>query len=1000
MRARRHALLRCSLLAWVAVGGAGCLSRRPAPEPAQAAARVLPEEVAEAVEPFKAFDNRPYEFIWNPRPERPRPLVSFDQTLGWEVDATNRPVASFARTDEEQLWGAHVGKLGLGEGFAGGVVRVTPPEPLAVREHFDTVSLWVLPRFPEGSTDAASRPELAALVRDADGREVRVSLGALGWDGWRLLHRRMAKEEIAVMKQPGAWVGLEWSGLKPGAAAVYVDSLCLFSEHLEPLALPLRPKANLEMPSGSSLGLQAGEGVLPFPTRPETVMPLPASDALQNTVAEEGSDAFALSYALPEGTLTYRVACGPGAPSVSVWFREQEVGDVFAGGGIEGGSEIHGAMSISRREGDRVRIEYESGALYEVEMKGASLVLQASLRGGRGERFAPGRLAWQQPVQFLSLPALSVAGRPDMAEVGWAPLQEGAASGEALFVSRILDPYRSGCTEIVAGAGEGLGTAVYHPLTHGRRADLLERLVITVAPRLEEVLPTIPNPPARNGLALKDRLWVDPPTGAALREVGAWSARLGGMGITNLVMGHEEEVWQDVGENTTVRSRASQALGGDAALAQRLADLQALGWRVGLCANYQELSALSEHWSPDHIRRTSEGGLQIAPSGRYAVKIPAALTLQAALAPHWKTAFGPRLAYVGALTRDPPWVLPDLDERVPGAGRFAQDLYGIGELLLEESRRLEAPVLGHGAGALFYAGLADGLVAGDEDSGLLSAPYQPLFELYRVHPLCVRFGVGPLDPTTPPALRSAAVDRMLAAQVAYGRAGRLPPATWPAALQARAYYMMLAPQAQVAGRRPQRVAYWNGENYVSTSQAVGDGTAQRSLLYVLYDQGTEVWVNGSSRETWAVRVGRDTWQVPPYGWVVSDGGGLLSASALVGGHRVDFLRCADYLYWDGRGALSSFAKVSCDGPIVVRVREEREGWRLEALLPGGARRFGVGDVTGRNPILSEATLYGEGGQEFATVKTKADAGGLHWVHSETPVHRCVWSLQERQTEDL
>lgn len=64
-----------------------------------------------------------------------------------------------------------------------------------------------------------------------------------------------------------------------------------------------------------------------------------------------------------------------------------------------------------------------------------------------------------------------------------------------------------------------------------------------------------------------------------------------------------------------------------------------------------------------------------------------------------------------------PWNNTDYDARVPGADAFAQAYYAYGELLHNESRFTDRPVITDGTLAGLYAGLADALVMPTE--GLL-----------------------------------------------------------------------------------------------------------------------------------------------------------------------------------------------------------------------------------------------------------------------------------------
>ena len=107
---------------------------------------------------------------------------------------------------------------------------------------------------------------------------------------------------------------------------------------------------------------------------------------------------------------------------------------------------------------------------------------------------------------------------------------------------------------------------------------------------------------------------------------------------------------------------------------------------------------------------------------------------------------------------------------------------------------MQVPVVGNSGGEIFYAGLADGFVDTGERN-LVESPYLPLYSLHRLQPLSVRYGVGPIQQVTAsdtggPTDVVQALDRYLAAQIAYGHCGRLVPTTWGERMQMRSYFMM------------------------------------------------------------------------------------------------------------------------------------------------------------------------------------------------------------------
>lgn len=79
--------------------------------------------------------------------------------------------------------------------------------------------------------------------------------------------------------------------------------------------------------------------------------------------------------------------------------------------------------------------------------------------------------------------------------------------------------------------------------------------------------------------------------------------------------------------------------------------------------------------------------------------------------------------------------------------------------------------------------------------------------------------------------------------------------------------MMRDLQKRYLLQAPERIAYWDGGGWISSSEAIQNGAYLRSQIYINYPGAVEVWVNGSAHEDWTLRVGRDHWRLPPFGWL-------------------------------------------------------------------------------------------------------------------------------------
>lgn len=97
----------------------------------------------------------------------------------------------------------------------------------------------------------------------------------------------------------------------------------------------------------------------------------------------------------------------------------------------------------------------------------------------------------------------------------------------------------------------------------------------------------------------------------------------------------------------------------------------------------------------------------------------------------------------------------------------------------------------------------------------------------------------------------------------------------------------------------------------------------------------------------------------PFGWFVHDDsqGDLLAFSAVVDGHRADYVDSPAHLYAEPRGRFVRFDKLACDGPLIAL---RREAGAFEVIPVAGCRRFGMA-FDGR---AAAATAWDEAGHEI------------------------------------
>jgi hypothetical protein len=184
-----------------------------------------------------------------------------------------------------------------------------------------------------------------------------------------------------------------------------------------------------------------------------------------------------------------------------------------------------------------------------------------------------------------------------------------------------------------------------------------------------------------------------------------------------------------------------------------------------------------------------------------------------------------------------------------------------------------------------------------------------------------------LDPNwlTSPKRRDY-VDLFLATTIAYGNMGWLVKEfdqSEPFGIEAmaRSYYMMQQLQQQYAFV-PARTIEYAGRNggFVTPSQAHAGGAMADSRLHVVYENGTEVYVNRSAAGSWTVKdaAGR-TVELPPSGWLVfNTANNFYEFSASVDGRRIDYVTAPEFDFLDGRGRWTERGRLGAAGSVAFR----------------------------------------------------------------------------------
>ncbi|MCY2991475.1 MAG: hypothetical protein NTY19_26910 [Planctomycetota bacterium] len=896
-----------------------------------------------AMSAAETVGKRPYEMDWAGRTEDIRPaLIDFETLDGWTVEC-HEAEATFTRSREQQLWGQSAGKLTYRGTGKAPRISLKPPRPIPVPHPADCLNFWLYGNNWGWAPDRTTpQVELAILLRNADGQSLRVSLGHVRWQEWWVMHVRLSAAQQVFLKPGTALEAIEITGGRnPDDRVLYFDNLAVYQATLPPLTFAPRPKRGITLFSGQSPGTNTGPGTLPFPTREETILPDNLSADVQVSL-EETAGAFLFHYRGSDGHLVarYQPATGTLGDVTVQWEGRSGPFQPMVGGGVRFATQDGAAPRVLEqpklvrclRTGDVVEAVWSGvcgqqtvQVVYTLRLWQKSLVIDVKCPGGVVAEVSFGKAVGVDQPRLVTVPYLAgESQRPAVLVMGPAD--------KPCFLMGLIDHCRSHASLLWAVNDVGTegvvynGGSRYQPKTDGQRNDCFERLFLTLSPRFEEILPNVPNPRSPWQQVTGERVWRAHGAGDRAADYALWK-QVARYGMSQILITDHETGWRDGGESFTLRTRAAPGKGGDQGQADYGRQIHALGFRYGIYNNYTDFAPVNEHWDEDFVTRLSDGQWHPAWPRCYNLKPARAVELEARLAPIIQQKFQLDTAYCDVHTAVTPWAYCDYDARVPGAGTFAATFYAYGEIMLHQKRTWNGPVYSEGNNHWYYCGLTDGNYGQDQAARLAENPWLVDFDLRKLHPLCCNFGMGnlemfypgPAGAGTTPAEREARLDRFLAATLAFGHTGFLV-LEGGMSNAVRSYFNVQQVHARYAQAQAAEIRYADQQGrLLDTSAAVATGAFRRSQVVTRYDNGLEVMVNGHPTETWQTPHGR----LPPNGWHAQDPrGDLLAFSLLVDGHRADYVDSPAYLYVDGRGQFTRFAKAAADGKLIVLNRDD------------------------------------------------------------------------------
>ena len=836
-----------------------------------------------AARPAPDLPERPYEFSWANRTRDERePVAKLESAAGWRVVASNA-TAKFVTNADRALFGDSVARLEYCASGDAPVIRIAPPAPIPVPDGSDTATLWVYGNNIRGKPQPSV--SIAAEFADKSGGLRRLSLGSVWHREWHLLVGVATNGVGGVGRLPD---GLSFTGFVVTGgtnrdwAAIDITSLCVFADPRRPDATPPRARRGVQVFREQPQGLNTGEGRLPFPNRPETVVPPPArlSRSLEFRFPKDPLD---------WSDLAFRYGDSPWVP-------------LAEGGGLFPREAAAGARVTFRKVGNSLVCDVVRPEPGIEEVRFGTIRFPSK----------PRLVAWPY-YTYRHFTKWTNPAVPERYRVGAFYPTTAAAEldGRTLFVAATFDWTQSNASGPIShdfsagGAVQVNSGVIYLRKTDGSMNGCFERFVWTFAEKAEDAFPAIPNPRSPYMKEAGSGSWTSYRAEDREKDVAYWRA-VKKAGMDHVIVTDHETGWRDGNESFTFRTSTAPGKGGDEGQ-RRYARvmIDELGFRYGPYNNFMDYAPVNAFWSIDHAARYGDGRLVPAWNRCYSPKHTWAVGMCERLAPEIQRKFGFNTAYCDVHTCATPWAREDYDARSPGAATFVQTLYDYCEIMMLQKAAWGGPVWSEGSAHWLYSGCVDGNYAQDPGYDFQRRPWLVDFDLRRMHPLCCNFGMGApymFWGKEGASVKSADprrwMDRFTAATLAFGHSGFFVCNRDPSDLSAEAesYYPVQAIAARYTQAEAVEVLYGDSEGRLhDVSAAIMNGASERSQLRVTYSDGTVVAVNGNEKEDFHVEVGGVRYVLPPNGWRGETADGkVVTFNGYEGGRRVKYAFSPEY----------------------------------------------------------------------------------------------------------
>lgn len=532
-----------------------------------------------------------------------------------------------------------------------------------------------------------------------------------------------------------------------------------------------------------------------------------------------------------------------------------------------------------------------------------------------------------------------------------------------LFENSYFDPFASSATTMSA---TNVQETFYGPNESGDHNVLNDVWKIAVSENILNVLPYPEHPASPYMTSLAGTMTLDVRTQAQFATIASQLANLGDNGIKNcsVIIG----TWQTYGYDNALPSQypANASLGGDTDMKSIGAAAKSASCLFALHENYTDYYPNYPAYTPAATMRNLDGTQMAAWVNpvtniqSYATKPGLFISNAGTQSPAIHTNYGTNASFVDVNSSAMPWWRTDRDPNATGNNSFGSYRDASIALWAYERNVENGPVFGEGKYHWFWSGLLDGVEAqfGAESTPITNGPQAPLFvdfDLTRIHPLQINYGMGYYNRWLPTAaMTTLTLDAYRMQEVIYGHAPYLADSLWASVPRALLEQNLVSPTAaRYALQTPSSITYSLDGAWVDTSTAAKAGSF--SIAQVSYPNGDTIVANSTPAVfSWG------SLQIPQYGWA-ANGTNYLAYTALIGGNVVDYSQTPQSIYANARNQADILAENTIATPAVysfkqtaARTFQIQMSWDVNTAVPGTEYQDFIHFVSSDTPAGSNA----------------------------------------------